>query len=81
MIYCTYQMYRNGAKYDSPVGPVRIGPHMKCALSSDQALCRCDCCMDARVEAVPLDAWCCLQIGVLNGTYLICQKEERMSAG
>jgi len=74
-------MYRNGAKYDSPVGPVRTGPHMKCALSSDRALRRRDCCMHARVEAAPLDAWCCLQIGVLNGTYLICQKEERMSAG
>jgi len=54
---------------------------MKCVLSSDQALHRHDCCMHARVEAAPLDTWCCLQIGVLNGTYLICRKEERMSVG
>jgi len=81
MIYCTYQIYRNEAKYNSPVGPVWTGPHMKCALSSDWALHRCNCCMHARVEAVLLDTWCCLQIRVLNGTYLICWKEERMSAG
>jgi len=37
---------------------------MKCGLSSDWALCGCSCCVHAKVEAVLLGAWHCLQIGM-----------------
>jgi len=36
---------------------------MKYGLSLDWALHGCSCYMCAKVEAVPLDAWHCLQIG------------------